>query len=150
MMNGGDLTGQGERASWSVKHEEVAEELTALMNVSDEEFPERAAEFVASHFDGVAEVWFHGSRARGDHEADSDWDFVVVLDDAVEDDAFLDAVIAAGRLDDFEGRDVDVECQRFSHFYGPARSGANIGWWAREEGYRVWDVCPDPHPSTQP
>lgn len=37
MMNGGDLTGQGERASWSVKHEEVAEELTALMNVSDED-----------------------------------------------------------------------------------------------------------------
>lgn len=35
MMNGEDLNAQGQRASWSVKQEDVAEELTELMGVSD-------------------------------------------------------------------------------------------------------------------
>ena len=37
-------------------------------------------------------VWLFGSRARGDHRPDSDWDLVVALpDDASEDD--LDPVV---------------------------------------------------------
>ena len=35
MMNGGDLNAQGERKSWAVKQEDIAEELNALMGVSD-------------------------------------------------------------------------------------------------------------------
>ena len=28
------------------------------------------------------EVWFHGSRARGDNNVLSDWDYFVVIDDS--------------------------------------------------------------------
>ena len=30
----------------------------------------------------VEEIWFHGSRARGDNKPSSDWDFLAVLPDA--------------------------------------------------------------------
>lgn len=35
MMNEGNLNAQGERSSWSVKEEDIADELSALMGVSD-------------------------------------------------------------------------------------------------------------------
>ncbi|MCJ2106591.1 nucleotidyltransferase domain-containing protein [Methylobacterium sp. E-041] len=37
-------------------------------------------------------IWLFGSRARGDHRADSDWDLVVAVPDDVSDDA-LDPII---------------------------------------------------------
>ena len=38
---------------------------------------------IADVFDPV-DVWLFGSRARGDYRPDSDWDIVVVVDDAEE------------------------------------------------------------------
>ena len=34
----------------------------------------------------TAEIWLYGSRARGDAEADSDWDFLVVVEGETSDD----------------------------------------------------------------
>ena len=41
---------------------------------------------IIRRFEPTAEVILYGSRARGDAEPDSDWDFLVLLDDEIDDD----------------------------------------------------------------
>jgi predicted nucleotidyltransferase len=51
---------------------------------------DRIVALARERFD-AREVWLFGSRARGDHRPDSDWDILIVVDDAASDEA-LDPV----------------------------------------------------------
>lgn len=46
----------------------------------------------------VIEIWFHGSRFRGDHKQDSDTDIQVIVPDNVVGSDYLDVVIALEKL----------------------------------------------------
>ena len=64
---------------------------------------------------GPADIWLFGSRARGDHRPDSDWDFLVVLPDHAPAES-LDMVQAWGRLRDLRLRRVEVYPVRRAEF----------------------------------
>lgn len=51
--------------------------------MTDEQFLQEVKRYV-QEIDPQAEVWLFGSRARGDARDDSDWDFLVLTDKAVD------------------------------------------------------------------
>ena len=53
------------------------------MSANDTEFLQQVKSTVQA-IDPTAEVWLFGSRARGDARDDSDWDFLVLTEQATE------------------------------------------------------------------
>lgn len=76
------------------------------------------------------EVWFHGSRAKGTSKSNSDWDYLVVLDDSCEEN-YLDHVLAITKIKPFPKADIQPELQK-----NTLRKGS-VGWWAKNEGILI-------------
>lgn len=76
------------------------------------------------------EVWFHGSRARGDNKSTSDWDYVAVLDD-VHKKQYVDWVILVGKIRPFDNCDLQIT------LYSEADDEGSVLWWAKQEGVEI-------------
>ena len=72
------------------------------------------------------EIWFHGSRARGDNKRNSDWDFLVLVEKGVI--PYIDYVDAFTRLKPFPNADIQ-----------PVLDNTMIFRIAQEEGFKVAD-----------
>ncbi len=75
-------------------------------------------------------VWFYGSRARGDHNSDSDWDYLVVLHDDCHAN-YIDYVQLITKLAPFPNADLQPKLARSCEGEG------SVGWWAKKEGYLI-------------
>jgi predicted nucleotidyltransferase len=74
------------------------------------------------------EIWFYGSRARGDHKKTSDWDFLVIVPDDVVGSDFLDMQLALDNLQQhFPNHDIQA-----------AHSWTGLYGSAKQEGQRIW------------
>jgi predicted nucleotidyltransferase len=84
----------------------------------------------------VTEVWLHGSRATGKARRSSDWDFVVIVPDDLDDArrlslSALGSPIDVGRID---GRCVDIQIAKRGHDDYPG----SVLYWALREGARLF------------
>jgi len=74
------------------------------------------------------EIWFHGSRATGQHRKNSDTDILVVIPDDLVGDQYLSVVRILQKLSShFDNYDIQ-----------PTRAGTNIHRIAQEEGRLLW------------
>ncbi len=74
------------------------------------------------------EIWFHGSRATGQHRRNSDTDILVVVPDDLVGDQYLGAVRKLQKLSShFDNYDIQ-----------PTKAGTNIHSIAQEEGRLLW------------
>ena len=74
------------------------------------------------------EIWFHGSRATGQHRKNSDTDILVVVPDNLVGDRYLDVVRILQKLSaQFDNYDIQ-----------PTKLGTNIHRIAQEEGRLLW------------
>jgi predicted nucleotidyltransferase len=74
------------------------------------------------------EIWFHGSRAIGQHRNDSDTDILVVVPDDLVGDKYLGVVRILQKLSShFDNHDIQ-----------PTKAGTNIHRIAQEEGRLLW------------
>jgi len=90
----------------------------------------------------ASEVWLFGSRARGDHTPDSDFDLLaVVSDDAPED---IDSPHAAFRLRRRSGAHADLLTARQSDFDGAKVVPTLFAHTIVTEGVRLDDRRPLP------
>jgi predicted nucleotidyltransferase len=87
---------------------------------SAERIPEQLQELLRRirFFYDPQEVWLFGSRARGVARAGSDWDILVVVDDAAP-DAVLDPTVG-WRLQRGSGVHADIVCYRAAEFAAEA------------------------------
>jgi predicted nucleotidyltransferase len=83
------------------------------------------------------EIWLFGSRARGDHRPDSDWDLLVVLPDGAPDDQ-VDIVETWGRLRDLRLRRVEVFPVRRSDFEEGKRTFGTLSQIVASEGHIIY------------
>jgi predicted nucleotidyltransferase len=76
------------------------------------------------------EIWFHGSRATGQHRRNSDTDILVVVPDDLVGDQYLGVVRILQKLSShFDNYDIQ-----------PTKSGTNIHQIAQEEGKLLWST----------
>jgi predicted nucleotidyltransferase/GNAT superfamily N-acetyltransferase/5'(3')-deoxyribonucleotidase len=76
------------------------------------------------------EIWFHGSRATGQHRRNSDTDILVVVPDELVGDQYLGVVRILQKLSShFDNYDIQ-----------PTKSGTNIHQIAQEEGKLLWST----------
>jgi len=74
------------------------------------------------------EIWFHGSRATGQHRKNSDTDILVVIPDDLVGDQYLSVVRILQKLSShFDNYDIQ-----------PTKAGTNIHRIAQEEGRLLW------------
>lgn len=84
-----------------------------------------------------AQIWLFGSRARGAATADSDWDLLVVVPDAVQDDV-LDPV-AAWQLGKDSGVRADIIPCRRTDFDEDRRTPNTLAFEASTHGRLVYE-----------
>jgi predicted nucleotidyltransferase len=82
------------------------------------------------------EIWLFGSRARGDHRPDSDWDLLAVLPDTARDDE-VDLVETWRRLRDLRVQRVEIFPIRRSDFEAERHALGTLCQIAESEGWRV-------------
>ena len=83
----------------------------------------------------ACEVWLFGSRARGDHTDDSDYDILAIVpDDAPED---IDSPMAAFRLRRRSGAHADLLTGRYSDFMGAKDVVNTLAYEVAKEGVRL-------------
>lgn len=83
----------------------------------------------------AAEVWLFGSRSRGDHRPDSDWDILAVVPDNSPDE--LDCPISAFRLRRKSGVPADLLTVRRSEFLSSLNTVNTISYAVKREGIRL-------------
>jgi uncharacterized protein len=83
------------------------------------------------------EVWFFGSRARGTHRPDSDWDLMAVLSDSVSDDK-LDLANVWNELRDLRRMRVEVLPIRRGDFEERRQSLGDIVETVVREGHLIY------------
>ena len=81
------------------------------------------------------EVWVFGSRARGDHRQDSDWDILIVVDDDTSDEA-LDPV-RLWRVGRDAGLVADVIADRVSDLRACEDVATTLPYDIKREGVRL-------------
>jgi predicted nucleotidyltransferase len=81
----------------------------------------------------ASEIWFYGSRARGKHRGDSDWDILVVVPDEIFGGDFLDIQLALEELSTkFANHDIQA-----------AHSWSILYRDAQQEGRQLWKKTPE-------
>lgn len=83
----------------------------------------------------ASEVWLFGSRARGDHRGDSDYDILAVIPDEAPDD--IDTPLAAFHLRRRSGAHADLFTTRMSDFFGAKTVLNTISYAVAREGVRL-------------
>lgn len=81
------------------------------------------------------EVWLFGSRARGDHGRDSDWDILIVVDDGTPDSAMNPARL--WRVGRDAGLVADVVADRISDMRASEDVPTTIPYRVKREGVRL-------------
>ncbi len=105
-----------------VKIAKLPEEVTLLVELCKSEL-------------GASEVWLFGSRARGDHRADSDFDILAVVpDDAPEG---VDSPLKAFRLRRQSRAHADLLTARYSDFESARTVPNTISYAVAREGVRL-------------
>lgn len=84
---------------------------------------------------GAEEVWLFGSRARGDHHPDSDWDLLAILPDDAPEEA-LDPVLV-GQVRRRSGLNADLLVVTRSDFLDAQDSVTTLSAIVAREGVRV-------------
>jgi predicted nucleotidyltransferase len=98
--------------------------------------PQELLDGVVAHFDPIKVIVF-GSQARGDAGPDSDWDLLVIVDDAAPPDKVtLRAGFEATRA---YGRAADVVPVRASTFAYKRDVVNSLSWIAEQEGVVVYE-----------
>lgn len=105
---------------------------TRVLSRAAERTIAHAVELILGAAPEAAEIWFHGSRSRGDHRPDSDWDFLVVIPDEIAQQDHERAMTALRLLPDH----LDAQTVGAAAFRGDSYGGPS--YWARQEGRRVW------------
>lgn len=72
-------------------------------DVSPQKLPGIVAPIAERH--GVKRVWLFGSRARGDHGRNSDYDFCILMEKG---SSLLDVIAFSNELEETLGREVDI------------------------------------------
>lgn len=83
----------------------------------------------------ASEVWLFGSRSRGDHRPDSDWDILAVVPDDAPDG--VDSPISAFRLRRKSGVPADLLTVRRSDFLSSLNTVNTISYAVMREGVRL-------------
>lgn len=83
------------------------------------------------------QIWLFGSRARGDHRQDSDWDLLAVVDDATPDEMFDPAVV--WRLLDLRHVHADVVILPASEFEEDTDTPNTLAYPVTREGRLVYE-----------
>lgn len=102
-------------------------EFTEPIDESKEQFTGLISDIVSTVPNAI-EIWFHGSRARGTHRQNSDWDIQVIVPDDVRGGPYMDVLFA---LQDLEKQYPNFDLQ-------PGHIGDLINRIAREEGKLIW------------
>lgn len=104
--------------------------------------PEALAELVRRirFFYDPRDVWLFGSRARASARPDSDWDILVVVDDAAP-DAVLDPAVG-WRLQRGAGVYADIVCYRASEFDAEAAIRNTLAYEVVNNGGQMLDAAP--------
>jgi uncharacterized protein len=107
----------------------------------------RLADFVALVRERLSarEVWVFGSRARGDHRPDSDWDLLVILPDDLPEDE--DEPVRLWRLGRDAGLVADVLAERETEAREARAVQSTLMYQVGLEGVRIDLACP-PFPET--
>lgn len=92
----------------------------------------------------ASQVWLFGSRARGDHRPDSDWDILVVIPDEAPED-YLDP-IRIWNVRRRSGVLADVIAVRTSDFEAARHAVTTLSHAVHQEGVRL-DASPPLSPS---
>lgn len=83
------------------------------------------------------QIWLFGSRARGDHRDDSDWDLLAVVDDDTPDRMFApDFVWQTLGLDGYRA---DVLLLSAEEFREDANTPNTLAWPVTREGRLVYE-----------
>jgi predicted nucleotidyltransferase len=90
--------------------------------------PQRLVKAILNTVPQAGEIWFYGSRARGDHRETSDWDILVMVPDAIVGSDFMDIQIA---LDKLSQKFADHDIQAGHSWTGLYRE-------AQQEGRLLW------------
>jgi predicted nucleotidyltransferase len=85
------------------------------------------------------EVWMFGSQARGDARKGSDWDILVVVDDAAP-EAVLDPAVG-WRLQRGSGVHADIVCYRGADFDAESRLRNTLAYEVVTQGGRKLDAA---------
>ncbi|MFG6565935.1 nucleotidyltransferase domain-containing protein [Sulfitobacter sp. 1A13421] len=83
----------------------------------------------------ACEVWLFGSRARGDHIDDSDYDLLAIVPDEAPED--IDSPMAAFRLRRRSGAHADLLTGRYSDFMGSKDVVNTLAYEVAKEGVRL-------------
>lgn len=83
------------------------------------------------------QIWLFGSRARGEASAESDWDLLVVVPDATDDES-VDPV-AAWRLARESGVPADIVPCRATDFREDQRTPNTLAYEATARGVLVYE-----------
>jgi predicted nucleotidyltransferase len=94
------------------------------------------------------EIWFHGSRARGDHKRNSDWDILVIVADGTDPHDSVERLKPLNpprRLDDRKRAELDIQAA----WESDKTQSASVAYWAVEEGRMLYER-PEPTAGTKP
>lgn len=80
-------------------------------------------------------VWLFGSRARGDHRPDSDWDILVIVPDDASDEMIEPEQL--GNIRREAGLPADVLAVRDSDFWDAQDSVTTLSRIVMDEGIRI-------------
>jgi len=92
----------------------------------------------AKHRGQIAEVWFFGSRARGDYAPDSDYDVLIVLDSGDDSQVRDDVRLLAARVS--LEHDVLINTHVLSHERWMRLAREKAPYWrnVQSEGVPLW------------
>jgi predicted nucleotidyltransferase len=103
--------------------------ITAMTTESEKSFP-NVVDNIVKNIPNVDEIYFHGSRAIGKGKRKSDWDILVIVDNSVVGNEYIDTVFALQKI-----------AKHFKNFdIQPSHENSNIARIAKEEGKLLYSA----------
>ena len=96
--------------------------------VESYEYFDSAVNDIITAIPEATEIWFHGSRARGEGRSKSDWDILVVVPDYFAGSKYMDTVTTLQKISK-KYRGFDIQ---------PTMDGSYILKIAKDEGKLLW------------